>query len=71
MLGAHSLLAPRRVPTQMSSPAQKCDLSREELKDDGKKLEDLCPVCKDLGADVKVGFHKARAVAMATPAAGQ
>ena len=41
-------------------PKQKCDLSREELKDDGKKLGDFCPLCKKLGVEVEIGFHKSR-----------
>ena len=33
---------------------------------------DFCPLCKDLGGDVKVGFHKARAaVAAPVPAVGK
>jgi hypothetical protein len=77
----HCCLPPLRprahhVPTRsrsallspMSLPAQKCDLSREELKDDGNKLNDICPACKELGASVKVMFHKAHAAAPAAAA---
>jgi hypothetical protein len=40
------------------SDTQKCKLTREELKTDGRKLEELCPVCSQLGIDVPVGCHK-------------
>ena len=56
----------------MAAPKQKCDLSREEAEEKlGVRYVDLCPLCQDLGADVKVGFHKSKAAAPAAPAAGQ
>ena len=35
--------------------ALKCDLSRKELRDDGKQIGDECPICKQL-----VGLHERR-----------
>jgi hypothetical protein len=59
-------------PPKMSSPAQKCDLSREECKEElTVGYGDLCPACQELGADVKVMHHKARAAVGAAPAVGQ
>jgi len=45
----------------MSAPAQKCNTTQEALREDGYKSNDLCPLCKDVGVDVKVGFHKLKA----------
>lgn len=54
----------------MSAPAQKCDLSREEAEEKlGAKYTDFCPLCKDLGANVKVGFHKSRGAASSSAGA--
>jgi len=56
----------------MSAPVQKCDLSREEAKEElGVAYTDFCPACKDLGVDVKVMFHKARVAPTAATGAGQ
>jgi len=46
----------------MSAPAQKCNATQEALLANGKRdVDDLCPLCKDIGVDVKVGFHKLKA----------
>jgi hypothetical protein len=71
---AHAVAALAFLPlflSHMASPAQKCDLSREEAKDElNVKYSDFCPLCKKLGAEVEVGFHKSRAAAPAAAAAG-
>jgi len=44
-------------------PKQKCDLSREEAETKLKAAyTDFCPLCKELGVDVRIGFHKSRDV---------
>ena len=38
-------------------PFKGCTLTRKELKDDGKKLNDFCDNCFDCGVECKVRWH--------------
>lgn len=50
---------PKEAIDAMSSPPQqKCNATKQELREDGLKSSDVCPACKDCGVDVKVAFHR-------------
>jgi hypothetical protein len=43
--------------SQLMKPSKECTLTREELKGDGKKLNDLCENCLDCGVERRVRWH--------------
>ena len=47
----------------MSTPAPLCGNYKEDLREDGYKLNDECPLCKEMDSNksIKVGFHPSRA----------
>jgi hypothetical protein len=40
-------------------PKQKCNAYQEDLLKK-RDPDDICPLCKKLGLEVEVGFHKSR-----------
>ena len=45
------------MESQPVKPSAECKLTREELRIDGKKLNDLCENCQECGIECRVRWH--------------